>query len=161
MVVYQAFSLLLTLSPSQVSQISSVFDCLLEEEERTLKENPVDSVQWAEVVLTVNIIIKVEGGYWFVNNEKIVVINHGTDNFFLCRMFYKLLFSTGKPRHPFTDLQKMLPQSPSTSHGQVTLTHLSLINILLLGINVTDLESVVFCENQLSQDACYLVCSRF
>lgn len=44
---------------SQVSQISSVFDCLLEEEERSLKDNPVDSVQWAEVVLTVNNIIKV------------------------------------------------------------------------------------------------------
>lgn len=44
---------------SQVSQISSVFDCLLEEEERSLKESPVDSVQWAEVVLTVNNIIKV------------------------------------------------------------------------------------------------------
>ncbi|KAM7419851.1 hypothetical protein PAMA_016790 [Pampus argenteus] len=42
----------------EVSQISSVFDCLLEEEERSLKENPVDSVQWAEVVLTVNNIIK-------------------------------------------------------------------------------------------------------
>lgn len=43
-----------------MSQISSVFDCLLEEEERSLKENPVDSVQWAEVVLTVNNIIKVQ-----------------------------------------------------------------------------------------------------
>uniref|UniRef100_I3ITY7 Nuclear pore complex protein Nup133 n=1 Tax=Oreochromis niloticus TaxID=8128 RepID=I3ITY7_ORENI len=42
----------------EVSQISSVFDCLLEEEERSLKESPVDSVQWAEVVLTVNNIIK-------------------------------------------------------------------------------------------------------
>ncbi|TMS23132.1 Nuclear pore complex protein Nup133 [Larimichthys crocea] len=42
----------------EVSQISSVFDCLLEEEERSLKDNPVDSVQWAEVVLTVNTIIK-------------------------------------------------------------------------------------------------------
>ncbi|KAI3353546.1 hypothetical protein L3Q82_020061, partial [Scortum barcoo] len=42
----------------EVSQISSVFDCLLEEEERSLKDNPVDSVQWAEVVLTVNNIIK-------------------------------------------------------------------------------------------------------
>ncbi|XP_041838895.1 nuclear pore complex protein Nup133 [Melanotaenia boesemani] len=42
----------------EVSQISSVFDCLLEEEERSLKENPVDSVQWAEVVLTVNNIFK-------------------------------------------------------------------------------------------------------
>lgn len=77
MVVYQARSL----SLSQVSQISSVFDCLLDEEERTLKENPVDSVQWAEVVLTVNNIIKVEGGYWFVNNEKIFVMDHSTDSF--------------------------------------------------------------------------------
>lgn len=42
----------------EVSQISSVFDCLLEEEERSLKENSVDSVQWAQVVLTVNNIIK-------------------------------------------------------------------------------------------------------
>ena len=45
---------------SQVSQISSVFDCLLEEEEQSLKENSADSVQWAEVVLTVNNIIKVK-----------------------------------------------------------------------------------------------------
>uniref|UniRef100_A0A8C6M8W5 Nucleoporin 133 n=1 Tax=Nothobranchius furzeri TaxID=105023 RepID=A0A8C6M8W5_NOTFU len=43
----------------EVSQISSVFECLLEEEERSLKVNPVDSVQWAEVVLTINSIIKV------------------------------------------------------------------------------------------------------
>ncbi|XP_063740057.1 nuclear pore complex protein Nup133 isoform X2 [Eleginops maclovinus] len=42
----------------EVSQISSVFDCLLDEEDRSLKENPVDSVQWAEVILTVNNIIK-------------------------------------------------------------------------------------------------------
>ncbi|XP_020495313.1 nuclear pore complex protein Nup133 [Labrus bergylta] len=42
----------------EVSQISSVFDCLLEEEERSLKETPVDSVQWADVVLSVNNIIK-------------------------------------------------------------------------------------------------------
>ncbi|KAJ8002012.1 hypothetical protein DPEC_G00175370 [Dallia pectoralis] len=42
----------------EVSQISSVFECLLEEEERTLKENPVDSVKWAEVVLNVNTVIK-------------------------------------------------------------------------------------------------------
>lgn len=51
---------LVCVRPSQVSQISSVFDCLLEEEERTLKESPVESVQWAEVVLTVSSIIKVE-----------------------------------------------------------------------------------------------------
>lgn len=49
---------------SQVSQISSVFDCLLEEEERSLKENPIDSVQWAEVVLTVNSIIKVKTKFY-------------------------------------------------------------------------------------------------
>ncbi|XP_054634991.1 nuclear pore complex protein Nup133 [Dunckerocampus dactyliophorus] len=42
----------------EVSQISSIFDCLLEEEERSIRENPVDSVQWAEVVLTVNKIVK-------------------------------------------------------------------------------------------------------
>ena len=44
----------------QVSQISLVFECLLEEEERRLKENPVASVQWAETVLTVNNILKVK-----------------------------------------------------------------------------------------------------
>ncbi|MEQ2192180.1 hypothetical protein XENOCAPTIV_008186, partial [Xenoophorus captivus] len=44
----------------QVSQISLLFDCLVEEEERILKENPVDSVQWADVVLTVNTILKHE-----------------------------------------------------------------------------------------------------
>lgn len=49
--------------PCQVSQISSVFECLLEEEERSLKENPVDSVQWAEVVLNVNSAIKVRPGW--------------------------------------------------------------------------------------------------
>uniref|UniRef100_A0A674F3T5 Nuclear pore complex protein Nup133 n=1 Tax=Salmo trutta TaxID=8032 RepID=A0A674F3T5_SALTR len=38
--------------------IKVFFECLLEEEERTLKENPVDSVKWAEVVLSVNTIIK-------------------------------------------------------------------------------------------------------
>lgn len=37
-----------------------MFECLLEEEERSLKENPVDSVQWAEVVLSVNSVIKVQ-----------------------------------------------------------------------------------------------------
>uniref|UniRef100_A0AAY4DP90 Nuclear pore complex protein Nup133 n=1 Tax=Denticeps clupeoides TaxID=299321 RepID=A0AAY4DP90_9TELE len=42
----------------EVSQISSIFECLLDEEEKALSENPVDSVQWAEVVLDVNSIIK-------------------------------------------------------------------------------------------------------
>uniref|UniRef100_A0A8B9HKR4 Nucleoporin 133 n=1 Tax=Astyanax mexicanus TaxID=7994 RepID=A0A8B9HKR4_ASTMX len=42
----------------EVSQISSIFECLLDEEEKCLKSNPVGSVKWAEVVLNVNIIIK-------------------------------------------------------------------------------------------------------
>ncbi|XP_036413651.1 nuclear pore complex protein Nup133 [Colossoma macropomum] len=42
----------------EVSQISSIFECLLDEEEKCLKENPVGSVKWAEVVLNVNTIIK-------------------------------------------------------------------------------------------------------
>ncbi|XP_051559907.1 nuclear pore complex protein Nup133 [Myxocyprinus asiaticus] len=42
----------------EVSQISSIFECLLDEEEKALKENPDDSVRWAEVVLNVNDIIK-------------------------------------------------------------------------------------------------------
>lgn len=42
----------------EVSQIGSVFECLLDEEERNLKDNPVDSVQWAEVIITVNNILK-------------------------------------------------------------------------------------------------------
>lgn len=42
----------------EVSQISSLFDCLVEEEERILKESPVDSEPWADVVLTVNNILK-------------------------------------------------------------------------------------------------------
>lgn len=163
--IKHSLSLACSLTLSQVSQISSVFDCLLEEEERTLKENPVDSVQWAEVVLTVNNIIKVEGlltiGLLTMRRLLWWTTALIASNFFLCRMFFKLLYSTGKSRRPFTDLQKMLPQSPSTSHGQVTLTHPSLINILLLGMNGTDLESVVFCEYQLPLDAYYLVCSLF
>uniref|UniRef100_A0A3B4DZX2 Nuclear pore complex protein Nup133 n=1 Tax=Pygocentrus nattereri TaxID=42514 RepID=A0A3B4DZX2_PYGNA len=42
----------------EVSQISSIFECLLDEEEKCLKENPVGSVKWAAVVLNVNTIIK-------------------------------------------------------------------------------------------------------
>lgn len=52
-----------------MSQISSVFDCLLEEEERSLKENTVDSVQWAQVVLTVNNIIKVRSSFQSTERE--------------------------------------------------------------------------------------------
>lgn len=42
----------------EVSRISSIFESLLDEEEKCLKENPVTSVKWGEVVLNVNIIIK-------------------------------------------------------------------------------------------------------
>ncbi|KAI1896989.1 hypothetical protein AGOR_G00100590 [Albula goreensis] len=42
----------------EVSQISSIFECLLEEEECLLKDHPVDSVEWAEAVVNVNNIIK-------------------------------------------------------------------------------------------------------
>ncbi|KAM9454415.1 nuclear pore complex protein Nup133 [Clarias gariepinus] len=42
----------------EVSQISSIFESLLDEEERCLKENAVTSVKWAEVVLNVNLIVK-------------------------------------------------------------------------------------------------------
>lgn len=42
----------------QVSQISSIFECLLDEEEKALKEHP-DASRWAEVVLNVNDIVKV------------------------------------------------------------------------------------------------------
>uniref|UniRef100_A0A8C9SH28 Nucleoporin 133 n=1 Tax=Scleropages formosus TaxID=113540 RepID=A0A8C9SH28_SCLFO len=43
----------------EVSQVSSIFESLLEEEERLLKEFPVDSVEWAEAVVNVNNIVKV------------------------------------------------------------------------------------------------------
>ncbi|KAM9792215.1 nuclear pore complex protein Nup133 [Neosynchiropus ocellatus] len=42
----------------EVSQISSVFEGLLEEEERSLRDCPADSPQWANAVLIVNNIIK-------------------------------------------------------------------------------------------------------
>uniref|UniRef100_A0A8C9WD56 Nuclear pore complex protein Nup133 n=1 Tax=Scleropages formosus TaxID=113540 RepID=A0A8C9WD56_SCLFO len=42
----------------EVSQVSSIFESLLEEEERLLKEFPVDSVEWAEAVVNVNNIVK-------------------------------------------------------------------------------------------------------
>ncbi|CAM4471039.1 hypothetical protein PO909_015770 [Leuciscus waleckii] len=41
----------------EVSQISSIFECLLDEEEKALKEHP-DAARWAEVVLNVNDIVK-------------------------------------------------------------------------------------------------------
>ncbi|MBN3309249.1 NU133 protein, partial [Amia calva] len=47
----------------EVSQIYTIFECLLEEEERVLKESHVDSVEWAQVVVNVNNIIKAAGQY--------------------------------------------------------------------------------------------------
>nr|XP_056709304.1 nuclear pore complex protein Nup133 [Euleptes europaea] len=42
----------------EVSQIDTIFECLLEEEEQFLKEAPADSVECAEMVINVNNIIK-------------------------------------------------------------------------------------------------------
>lgn len=80
-----SLSLILSFSLSlpQVSQISSVFDCLLEEEERTLKENPVESVQWAEVVLIVNSIIKVQCRHGLVETRR-GVVDRNTDRLQPC-----------------------------------------------------------------------------
>lgn len=114
----------------QVSQISSVFDCLLEEEERSLKENPVDSVQWAEVVLTVNNIIKVKTsftvGHVGLEQEDEPTSTGGmcNDSCCVCRTCFRLPSSTEKPKPPCTDLLKMHLQSLSISLGQVMYIHL-------------------------------------
>ncbi|OXB74968.1 UNVERIFIED_CONTAM: hypothetical protein H355_011764 [Colinus virginianus] len=42
----------------EVSQIDSIFGCLLEEEEQILRELHIESVEWAQVVVNVNNIIK-------------------------------------------------------------------------------------------------------
>ncbi|KAL2086993.1 hypothetical protein ACEWY4_018052 [Coilia grayii] len=42
----------------EVSGIASIFECLLEEEERVLKENPISSTKWAQIVIDTNNIIK-------------------------------------------------------------------------------------------------------
>ncbi|XP_068795142.1 nuclear pore complex protein Nup133 isoform X1 [Struthio camelus] len=42
----------------EVSQIDSIFECFLEEEEQILKEMPVESIEWAQIVINVNNIIK-------------------------------------------------------------------------------------------------------
>ncbi|NXX93452.1 NU133 protein, partial [Centropus bengalensis] len=42
----------------EVSQIDSIFECLLEEEEQILKDLPIESVEWAQIVVNVNNIIK-------------------------------------------------------------------------------------------------------
>ncbi|NWH76500.1 NU133 protein, partial [Piaya cayana] len=42
----------------EVSQIDSIFECLLEEEEQILKDMPIESFEWAQTVVNVNNIIK-------------------------------------------------------------------------------------------------------
>ncbi|NXN58197.1 NU133 protein, partial [Rynchops niger] len=42
----------------EVSQIDSIFECLLEEEEQILKDVPIESIEWAQIVVNVNNIIK-------------------------------------------------------------------------------------------------------
>ncbi|XP_063058946.1 nuclear pore complex protein Nup133 [Engraulis encrasicolus] len=42
----------------EVSGISSILECLLEEEERALQENPVNSTKWGQIVIHTNNIIK-------------------------------------------------------------------------------------------------------
>lgn len=43
----------------QVSQVDTICECLLEHEEQVLKETSLESVEWAEVVISVNNILKV------------------------------------------------------------------------------------------------------
>jgi len=47
------------LSIFKVSQIDSIFECLLEEEEQILKDMPMESIEWAQIVVHVNNIVKV------------------------------------------------------------------------------------------------------
>ncbi|XP_069708377.1 nuclear pore complex protein Nup133 [Phaenicophaeus curvirostris] len=42
----------------EVSQIDSIFECLLEEEEQILKDMPIEAFEWAQTVVNVNNIIK-------------------------------------------------------------------------------------------------------
>ncbi|XP_051849581.1 nuclear pore complex protein Nup133 [Antechinus flavipes] len=42
----------------EVSQIDTIFECLLEQEEQILKDTPMESVEWAQVVVNVNNILK-------------------------------------------------------------------------------------------------------
>ncbi|XP_008583003.1 PREDICTED: nuclear pore complex protein Nup133 [Galeopterus variegatus] len=42
----------------EVSQVDSICECLLEHEEQVLKDSSLDSVEWAEVVVNVNSILK-------------------------------------------------------------------------------------------------------
>ncbi|KAM4828637.1 nuclear pore complex protein Nup133 [Thomomys bottae] len=42
----------------EVSQVDTVCECLLEHEEQVLRDAPLDSVEWAEVAISVNTILK-------------------------------------------------------------------------------------------------------
>ncbi|XP_062980462.1 nuclear pore complex protein Nup133 [Elgaria multicarinata webbii] len=42
----------------EVSQIDTIFECLLEKEKQVLKDTPVQSEEWAEIVININNIIK-------------------------------------------------------------------------------------------------------
>uniref|UniRef100_A0A6I8N949 Nucleoporin 133 n=1 Tax=Ornithorhynchus anatinus TaxID=9258 RepID=A0A6I8N949_ORNAN len=42
----------------EVSQVDTIFECLLEEEERVLKETPMECAEWAQLVVSVNSILK-------------------------------------------------------------------------------------------------------
>lgn len=59
-----------------MSQISSIFECLLDEEEKVLKEHS-DAARWAEVVLNVNDIVKVSNSfsYLFINSCIQIILN--------------------------------------------------------------------------------------
>ena len=59
---------------SQVSGISVIFECLLDEEEKALKENPINSLKWAEVVIDVNNIIKVRNATFLLPSSFSTVI---------------------------------------------------------------------------------------
>ncbi|XP_069463030.1 nuclear pore complex protein Nup133 isoform X1 [Ambystoma mexicanum] len=42
----------------EVSQIDSIFECLIDEEQSDLENTPLDSVEWAQIVVNVNNILK-------------------------------------------------------------------------------------------------------
>ncbi|TFK08504.1 gamma-aminobutyric acid receptor subunit rho-3 [Platysternon megacephalum] len=42
----------------EVSQIDTIFECLLDHEEQILKDTPIESIEWAQIVVDVNNIIK-------------------------------------------------------------------------------------------------------
>ena len=48
------------LCPLQASQVDTICECLLEHEEQVLKDMSMESVEWAEVVINVNSILKVQ-----------------------------------------------------------------------------------------------------